>query len=122
MMKQRQLQEYKIVRREQWHGLSGDIRTPVYRKQNSGNRCGYESQGELLIPPAAVSTYMVPNVALLGLCYTDDIKLIFINNTFNGLSKDKKDTTVPIEVMMQFKLTSAKEKEEFNDVIYSSWN
>lgn len=87
-----------------------------------GNRCGYESQGELLIPPAAVSTYMVPNVALLGLCYTDDIKLIFINNTFNGLSKDKKDTTVPIEVMMQFKLTSAKEKEEFNDVIYSSWN
>ncbi len=53
---------------------------------------------------------MVPNVALLGLCYTDDIKLIFINNTFNGLSKDKKDTTVPIEVMMQFKLTSAKEK------------
>ena len=87
-----------------------------------GNRCGYESQGELLIPPAAVSTYMVPNVALLGLCYADDIKLIFINNTFNGLSKDKKDTTVPIEVMMQFKLTSAKEKEEFNDVIYSSWN
>jgi hypothetical protein len=84
------------------------------------NRCGYESQGELLIPPAAVSTYMVPNVALLGLCYTDDIKLIFINNTFNGLSKDKKDTTVPIEVMIRFKLTSAKEK--FNDVIYSSWN
>ncbi|MBL2132688.1 hypothetical protein ELI69_30460, partial [Klebsiella pneumoniae] len=87
-----------------------------------GNRCGYESQEELLIPPASVSTYMVPNIALLGLCYTDDIKMIFVNNKFNGLSRNKKDTPVPLEVLMQFKLTSAKENEEYNDVIYSSWN
>lgn len=87
-----------------------------------GNRCGYESQGELLIPPAAVSTYMVPNIALLGLCYTDDIKMIFVNNKFNGLSKDKKDTSVPVEIMLRFKRTSAKENEEYNDVIFSSWN
>lgn len=87
-----------------------------------GNRCGYESQEEITIPPASVSTYKVPNIALLGLCYTDDYKLYFINNKFDGLTRDKKDTSVPLDVSMKFKLTSDKEYKEYNDVIYSSWN
>lgn len=87
-----------------------------------GNRCGYEALGGIIVPPASVSTYLVPNIALLGLCYTDDVKLIFVSKKFVGLSRDKKNTTVPVEVLMQFKVTSAKENEEYNDVIYSSWD
>lgn len=87
-----------------------------------GNRCGYESQKEILVPPASVSTYMVPNIALLGLCYTDDIKMVFVSKEFKGLSNENKKTAVPVEVVMRFKLASANKNEEYLNVIYSSWD
>ncbi len=87
-----------------------------------GNRCGYESQNEIIVPPSSVSTFMVPNIALLGLCYTDDIKMVFVSKRFNGLSSENKKMAVPVEVVMRFKLTSTKKYEEYVNVIYSQWD
>lgn len=87
-----------------------------------GNRCGYESQNEIIVPPSSVSTFMVPNIALLGLCYTDDIKMVFVSKKFNGLSSENKKMAVPVEVVMRFKLTSTKKYEEYVNVIYSQWD
>ncbi|EJU32544.1 hypothetical protein HMPREF1144_4739 [Klebsiella sp. OBRC7] len=87
-----------------------------------GNRCGYESQNEIIVPPSSVSTFMVPNIALLGLCYTDDIKMVFVSKKFNGLSSENKKMAVPVEVAMRFKLTSTKKYEEYVNVIYSQWD
>lgn len=55
----------------------------------SGSRCTYASRNTIYVPPGAVTTYRIPTLGLLGLCFNNEDQSHFINETFNGITYKK---------------------------------
>jgi len=63
----------------------------------AGSRCTYTSRGKQLLSPGSITTFMVPTVGLLGLCYDNTDQLVFINNAFKKISQKSSDgVTLPL--------------------------
>ncbi|MDG4709002.1 hypothetical protein P7F80_23840, partial [Enterobacter hormaechei] len=55
-----------------------------------GSRCAYNARSKQLLPPGSVSTFVVPTVGMLGLCFNNEDQLMFINRAFSRISPKAK--------------------------------
>lgn len=55
-----------------------------------GSRCAYIARSKQLLPPGTVSTFVVPTVGMLGLCFNNDDQLFFINRAFSRITPKAK--------------------------------
>lgn len=56
----------------------------------AGTRCSYASRNTSTLAPGSVTTFKLPTVGLLGLCYTNEDQMMFINNPFANISESSE--------------------------------
>ena len=63
----------------------------------AGTRCSYTSRNATTLSPGSVTTFKLPTVGLLGLCYTNEDQITFINNPFLNISDSSESSeSVPL--------------------------
>jgi len=56
----------------------------------AGTRCSYASRNTITLSPGSVTTFKLPTVGLVGLCYTNEDQMRFINNPFSNISESSE--------------------------------
>ncbi|EBG2148455.1 hypothetical protein FIP36_17065 [Salmonella enterica] len=82
----------------------------------AGSRCTYSARGKQLLPPGTVSSYRVPTIGLLGLCYSNEDQLTFINHSFKQISpKSLSSNTLPLLFSVKYEFPGVSDSKETTD-------
>ncbi|MGV7963810.1 hypothetical protein QPK13_22925 [Photorhabdus tasmaniensis] len=78
----------------------------------AGSRCTYSARGKQLVSPGSVSTFIMPTIGLLGLCYSNEDQLTFINNAFMRISqKPHEKVSLPLLFSIKYDFPGAEKME-----------
>lgn len=58
----------------------------------AGTRCSYTSRNANSLAPGSVTTFKLPTIGLLGLCYQNEDQNTFINNPFSGITESSESS------------------------------
>lgn len=68
----------------------------------AGSKCAYAARTKINVAPVSVATYKLPTIGLIGLCYSNNDQLFFIENGFKNISEKGGDIKLPLYSMIKY--------------------